>query len=199
MIDRLRQLPQEASLNRDIQGWLLDSVVSYYDKHPIPVQPMKEHTVYLALGTNLGDRLTNLKQAIAALTPQVEVKAKSQVYETPPWGYEDQPKFLNQVIKATTYLEPEPLLKHLKRLEVALGRKVSIPNGPRLIDMDILFYDDLTMDKPSLVIPHPRLHERAFVLLPLMDLAPDLVHPVRRQSVREMAASCSAEGIEKFA
>lgn len=160
---------------------------------------MKEHTVYLALGSNLGDRLTNLKQAIAALTPQVEVKAKSQIYETPPWGYEDQPKFLNQVIKATTYLEPEPLLKHLKRLEVALGRKVSIPNGPRLIDMDILFYDDLTMDKPSLVIPHPRLHERAFVLLPLMDLAPDLVHPVRRQSVREMAASCSAEGIEKFA
>lgn len=160
---------------------------------------MNEHTVYLALGSNLGDRLANLKQAVAALTPQMDVKAKSQVYETPPWGYEDQPKFLNQAIKATTYLEPEPLLKHIKRLEVALGRKASVPNGPRLIDMDILFYDDLVMNKPSLVIPHPRLHERAFVLLPLMDLAPDLVHPVRRQSVRDMAAMCNTEGIEKFA
>src|SRR5688572_3202643 len=98
---------------------------------------MKEHTVYLALGSNLGDRLANLKQAIAAMTPQLEVKTKSQVYETPPWGYENQPRFLNQVIKVTTYLAPEPLLKHLKRLEVALGRKASIPNGPRLIDMDI--------------------------------------------------------------
>ena len=171
----------------------------HFDEHAILVHPMKEHTVYLALGSNLGDRLANLKQAIAALTPQMDVKAKSQVYETPPWGYEDQPKFLNQVIKATTYLEPEPLLKHLKRLEVALGRKASVPNGPRTIDIDILFYDDLVVNKPSLVIPHPRLHERAFVLLPLMDLAPDLVHPVHQQSVHEMAALCNAEGIEKFA
>jgi len=126
------------------------------------------------------------------------VKAKSQVYETPPWGFEDQPKFLNQVIKANTYLDPEPLLKHLKRLEVALGRKESFPNGPRLIDMDILFYDDLVMEKPSLVLPHPRLHERGFVLLPLLEIAPNLVHPVRKQSVREMAEMCSMTGIEKF-
>ena len=159
---------------------------------------MKEHIVYLALGTNLGDRLVNLKQAISALTPQLEVKAKSQVYETPPWGVEEQPKFLNQVIKANTYLDPEPLLKHLKRLEVALGRQESFPNGPRLIDMDILFYDDLVVDKPSLVIPHPRLHERGFVLLPLMEIAPNLVHPVSKKSVREMAELCSMEGIEKF-
>lgn len=160
---------------------------------------MKEHTVYLALGTNLGDRLTNLKQAISALTPQMEVQTKSQVYETPPWGYEDQPKFLNQVIKVQTYLEPEPLLKHLKRLEVALGRKASFQNGPRLIDIDLLFYDDLILNKPSLVIPHPRLHERGFVLLPLMDIAPDLMHPLYKKSVREMAAQCDTHGIEKFA
>lgn len=159
---------------------------------------MKEHTVYLALGSNLGDRLANLKQAIAALTPQMEVKAKSSVYETPPWGYEEQPKFLNQVIKVKTYLDPEPLLKHLKRLEVALGRKESFPNGPRLIDMDILFYDDLVLNGPSLVIPHPRLHERGFVLLPLMDIAPDLVHPINKKSVREMAAESDVGGIEKF-
>ena len=78
---------------------------------------MKEHTVYLALGSNLGDRLANLKQAIDSLTPQMEVRAKSSVYETPPWGYADQPKFLNQVVKAKTYLDPEPLLKHLKTEE----------------------------------------------------------------------------------
>jgi len=160
---------------------------------------MKEHTVYLALGSNLGDRLANLKQAIAALTPQMEVKAKSSVYETPPWGYEDQPKFLNQVIKAKTYLDPEPLLKHLKRLEVALGRQESFPNGPRLIDMDILFYDDLVLNSPALVIPHPRLHERGFVLLPLMEIAPDLIHPVNKKSVREMAAGCDAREIAKVA
>ncbi len=160
---------------------------------------MKEHIVYLALGSNLDDRLSNLKQAIAALTPQLDVKKKSRVYETPPWGYEDQPKFLNQVVRAKTYLEPEPLLKHLKRLEVALGRKESFPNGPRLIDIDILFYDDLILHSPSLVIPHPRLHERAFVLLPLMDIDPELVHPVNRKTVREMLEGCSLEGIEKVA
>ena len=159
---------------------------------------MKEHIVYLALGSNLGDRLANLKQAIAALTPQMEVKAKSQVYETPPWGYEDQPKFLNQVVKAKTYLDPEPLLKHLKRLEIALGRKESFPNGPRLIDIDILFFDDLVLNTPIVVIPHPRLQERGFVLLPLMDIAPDLIHPVNKKSVREMAAECNEEGIERF-
>ena len=116
----------------------------------------------------------------------------------PPWGFEDQPKFLNQVIKAQTYLDPEPLLKHLKRLEVALGRQESFPNGPRLIDIDLLFYDDLVLSKPSLVIPHPRLHERGFVLLPLMDIAPDLVHPVHKKTVQELAAQVNVEGIEKF-
>ena len=160
---------------------------------------MNEHIVYLALGTNLGDRLANLKQAITALTPQLEVKAKSHVYETAPWGFEDQPKFLNQVIKAKTYLDPEPLLKHLKRLELALGRKESFPNGPRLIDLDILFYDDLVLNTPPLTLPHPRLHKRAFVLLPLMDIDPDFVHPGHKKNVREMLAECNTDGIEKFA
>jgi len=160
---------------------------------------MDEHIIYLALGSNLGNRLANLKQALTALSPQMEVKAKSHVYETPPWGYEDQPRFLNQVIKVKSYLEPEPLLKHLRRLEVTLGRKVSFQNGPRLIDIDILFYDDLILNTASLVIPHPRLHERGFVLLPLMDIDPDLVHPANKKSVREMAALSDVDGIEKFA
>jgi len=159
---------------------------------------MNEHIVYLALGSNLDNRLANLKQAVSALSPQMEVKAKSDVYETLPWGYEDQPKFLNQVIKAKTYLDPEPLVKHIKRLEITLGRKPSFQNGPRLIDIDILFYDDLILDTPSLVLPHPHLHERGFVLLPLMDIDPDLVHPVNKKSVREMVMLSDVRGIEKF-
>jgi len=160
---------------------------------------MKEHIVYLALGSNLGDRLANLKRTLAALPPQMQVKAKSHVYETPPSGFADQPKYLNQVIKVQTYLEPELLLKHLKRLEVALGRKATFRNGPRLIDIDILFYDELILETPLLVIPHPRLHERGFVLLPLMDIAPDLIHPVKERSVREMISLCDVGGITKFA
>ena len=159
---------------------------------------MNEHIVYLALGSNLDNRLANLKQAVATLSPQMEVKAKSHVYETPPWGYEDQPKFLNQVIKAKTYLDPEPLVKHIKRLEITLGRKPSFQNGPRLIDIDILFYDDLILDTPSLVLPHPHLHERGFVLLPLMDIDPDLVHPVNKKSIREMVSLSDVRGIERF-
>jgi 2-amino-4-hydroxy-6-hydroxymethyldihydropteridine diphosphokinase len=158
---------------------------------------MDKHIVYLALGSNLGDRVENLKEAVAALPPQMDVKAKSQVYETPPWGYEDQPRFLNQVLKTQTYLQPEPLLKHIKRLEVALGRKASFRNGPRLIDIDILFFDDVVLNTPLLTLPHPHLHERGFVLLPLMDIAPDLVHPVRGKSVREMMAGCNLGGIKQ--
>jgi len=156
---------------------------------------MDEHIVYLALGSNLGNRATNLKEALASLSPQMEVKAKSKVYETPPWGHTEQEKFFNQVVMVKTYLEPELLLKHLKRLEVALGRKASFQNGPRLIDIDILFYDDLVLESPALVIPHPHVHERGFVLLPMLDIAPDLVHPVKQRSVRDMLAGCDLQGI----
>lgn len=159
---------------------------------------MDEHLVYLALGSNVGNRAANLKAAIAALPPQMEVKAKSRVYETPPWGYANQEKFLNQVLKVQTYLKPEQLLKHLKRLEVALGREASFQNGPRLIDIDILFYDDLVFESSTVTIPHPRLHERGFVLMPLMDLAPELVHPLKKQSIRELIAFCDVSGIVPF-
>ncbi|MFN3490647.1 MAG: 2-amino-4-hydroxy-6-hydroxymethyldihydropteridine diphosphokinase [Anaerolineales bacterium] len=147
---------------------------------------MMEHIVYIALGSNLGNRLANIKNAISNLTPQLDVKKKSPVYETPPWGYADQPQFLNQVVMAETYLEPEDLLSHLKRLEVVLGREPTFPNGPRLIDLDILFYDDVIIDSPPLQIPHPRLHQRGFVLVPLHDLAPELIHPALGKSVTEM-------------
>ena len=159
---------------------------------------MIDHTVYLALGSNVGNRAANLKAAISALAPQMEVRAKSNVYETPPWGYREQEKFLNQVLKVETYVEPEPLLKHLKRLEITLGREASFKNGPRLIDIDILFYDDLVIESASVAIPHPRVHERGFVLMPLLDIAPDLIHPVKRKSIRELIAFCDISGIAPF-
>lgn len=160
---------------------------------------MDNHIVYLALGSNLGNREENLKQAIASLSPQMVVKEKSHVYETPPWGYEDQPRFLNQVLKAQTYVQPEQLLKHIKRLEVALGRKATFRNGPREIDIDILMYDDLVLNTSILTLPHPHMHERGFVLLPLMDIAPDLVHPLTGKSVREMLIACNLGGIKQVA
>ena len=159
---------------------------------------MEEHVIYLGLGSNLGNRLNNLKAAVNNLTPQLNVLAKSPIYETPPIGYTEQPPFLNQVLKALTYEDPEPLLGHLKRLEIALGRQPGIPNGPRLIDLDILFYDDLVQKTPSLTIPHPRLHERGFVLVPLNDLAPDLVHPLLNLTIHELLNQCDVTGIQVY-
>jgi len=157
-----------------------------------------DHTIYLSLGSNVGNRAANLKNAVASLRPQMDIKAKSKVYETPPWGYTEQEKFLNQVVKVNTYVEPEPLLKHLKRLEIALGRQETFHYGPRLIDIDILFYDNLVMETPSLVIPHAHVHKRGFVLLPLMDIAPDLVHPVLKKSIRDLITLCDLGGIEVY-
>ena len=157
-----------------------------------------KHFFYLALGTNLGDRLANLRAAIATLPPAVTVMAKSHIYETPPWGYTDQSAFLNMALEGETPLKPLALLAHLKRLETDLGRTPTFRFGPRLIDMDILFYDDLVMETPGLVIPHPRLHERAFILVPLVDIAPDLRHPVLGKTVKELLASCDTKGIKRY-
>ena len=153
------------------------------------------HLVYLALGTNLGDRLANLTSAIQALPPTVQPLAVSRVYETPPWGYLDQPAFLNQVIRAQTELAPEDLLAWLKRLESDLGRQPGVRYGPRLIDLDILLYDDRHLETPALTIPHPRLGERAFVLVPLADLAPDLRHPALGLTIRQLLEKVDRSGI----
>ena len=153
------------------------------------------HTVYLGLGTNLGDRRMNLQTAIRALPPAVLVRAESKIYETPAWGYEDQPRFLNMAIEAQTELAPKDLLAHIKEIERRLGRKATFRWGPRVIDIDILFFDELVLESPQLIIPHARLQERAFVLVPLRDLAPDLMHPVLHKSIRQLSEEVDASGI----
>ena len=157
-----------------------------------------EHIVYLALGSNMGNRLANLKAAISNVTPQMTVKKKSSVYETPPWGFKEQDAFLNQVIKVKTSLAPEPLLRHLKRLEVALGRVPNFQNGPRLIDIDILFFDNMIIETPPLIVPHPRLHERAFVLVPLAEIEPDFSHPILQKSVSKLLEDLDRSEIKLF-
>jgi 2-amino-4-hydroxy-6-hydroxymethyldihydropteridine diphosphokinase len=154
-----------------------------------------EHDIFLAIGTNLGDRHANLRAALHSLPPDVELVAVSRIYETPPWGFTDQPAFLNMVIHARTRLSPESLLSKLKQAEVQIGREPGFRWGPRLIDLDILFYDDLILDLPPLVIPHKRLHERAFVLVPLADVAAEFVHPVFGKTVRDLLADVDTSGI----
>jgi 2-amino-4-hydroxy-6-hydroxymethyldihydropteridine diphosphokinase len=155
--------------------------------------------VFLALGTNLGDRLGNLQAALAALPPAVTVLESSPVYETPPWGVAEQPAFLNMVIKGKTRQGPISLLKHLKLLETRLGRLPSVRYGPRKIDIDLLFYDDILLNTPELTIPHPRLHERAFVLVPLAALAPQLVHPRLGKTVLQLLTGVDATGVNPYA
>jgi len=152
--------------------------------------------IFLSLGTNLGDRKANLVNAIAAMWPSIRVLQESPVYETAPWGYEEQPSFLNQIIQGETVLPPLDLLHSLKKLETELGREPSFRYGPRLIDMDILFYDDLVFRTPELTIPHPHLHKRAFVLVPMADIAPDFVHPVMQKNIQQLLDHLSHEDIQ---
>ncbi len=155
-------------------------------------------TVFLALGTNLGDRVENLRAALQALTKVVAIDQVSPIYETPPWGVTDQPAFLNMVLRAETDLDPLALLNRLKDLEVRLGRKPSFRYGPRLIDLDILFYGQQVVALDNLSIPHPRLPERAFVLVPLAAIAPDLQHPTLHQTVSELLSAVDASEIRPF-
>ena len=153
---------------------------------------------YIALGSNLRDRAAHLAAARTALTRRMVLCRISRIYETPPWGYADQPAFLNQVVEAETDLSPEALLAYLKSLEAALGRRPTFRYGPRVIDLDILFYEDLVLETPRLTIPHPRLHERAFVLVPLAEIAPRLRHPLLGLAVSELAAGIEGDGVVEW-
>jgi len=159
---------------------------------------MTTSKVYLALGTNLGDRPGNLRAALTILPPHVTILKKSAVYETQPWGVTDQPAFLNMVLKGETRMTPLELLHYLKDLETRLGRHSSIRYGPRNIDIDILFYDEIIFHTPELTIPHPNLHERAFVLVPLADLAAKFMHPGIGKTVRQLLAQVDTTGVKRY-
>lgn len=116
--------------------------------------------IYLSLGSNLGDRKINLEKAIDLLSSEIKIQHVSSIYETDPEGYKEQPKFLNMVISGNTELEPELLLKFVKNIETGMGRVTSFPNAPRLIDIDILFYNNEILESQDLIIPHPRIKTR---------------------------------------
>jgi 2-amino-4-hydroxy-6-hydroxymethyldihydropteridine diphosphokinase len=156
-------------------------------------------TIYLSLGSNLGDRRRNLASAIARLAPDVRVLRASPIYETEPVDYTAQRWFLNLVVEAETGLFPLQLLSRIHRIERALGRVRTVPKGPRTIDIDILFHGNTVMRTATLEIPHPGIPQRRFVLAPLADLTPALRHPVTRQTVRELLDAAPHQTIRHLA
>ena len=159
----------------------------------------KSATAYLGLGSNLGDRERNLALALSLLSERVEVGRVSSVYETEPVGYQEQPLFLNMVCRVTTRLSARQLMRLIITVEKSMGRVRSFRNAARIIDIDILFSDDAVVKTRHLTIPHPRLAERAFVLTPLDEIAPDLIHPELDKSIAELAAALGQpQGVVKW-
>jgi 2-amino-4-hydroxy-6-hydroxymethyldihydropteridine diphosphokinase len=157
--------------------------------------------VALGLGTNKGDRLFNIRRAVAIIAERVgSVLVRSDVFETPPWGVHAQPRFLNACILAGVELPPQELLAKIKEIERDMGRQKNGRWGPREIDVDILLYNDMRAVKdPNLSIPHPHMRERAFVLLPLAEIAPGWIHPTSGLSVSELLKRIDSGGILRIA
>jgi 2-amino-4-hydroxy-6-hydroxymethyldihydropteridine diphosphokinase len=143
--------------------------------------------VYLLLGSNLGDRLFLLKQAAGYIETQAgTIVQYSSIYETKSWGKTDEPDYLNQVLLINTMLQPHELLAKLLEIELLLGRKREEKWGSRTMDIDILFYDDMIINEPGLTVPHPQLHNRRFTLEPLVELAPNFIHPVLQKALKKL-------------
>jgi len=157
---------------------------------PAPGTPLRQ-IVYLSIGSNVGDRMANLRGALGDLTDKGQcIRRVSSFYSTEPVGYLSQPWFLNIAVELETTLTPRALLEVCQAIEHARGRKRSFPGAPRIIDLDILLYGDLIVDKPELQIPHPRMAERRFVLAPLAEIAPEAVHPILKISIQALLVSC---------
>ncbi|MEJ2109237.1 MAG: 2-amino-4-hydroxy-6-hydroxymethyldihydropteridine diphosphokinase [Acidobacteriota bacterium] len=151
------------------------------------MQPIR---TYISAGSNIGDKDKNLEHALKKLEAAGAVAQTSPIFETEPVGYEDQPWFLNMVVGMDTRMSARDLLRCCMQIETSQGRTRSFKNAPRTLDLDILFYGDLVLEERDLCIPHPRLTERRFVLVPLARIAPDLVHPIIRKSIRTLLHEC---------
>lgn len=147
---------------------------------------MPDNKVYIALGSNLGDRKKLLKDALEEIQDFASLEKQSRIIETEPIGYKNQPKFLNMVAEISTDLSPIELIFRLQEIEHKMGRKREIENGPRTIDLDILLYNDKIVNQPNLQIPHPRMHQREFVLAPLAEIAPEAKHPKLHKTISQL-------------
>lgn len=154
--------------------------------------------VFLGLGSNVGDRQKHLEKAVIEISKFALVEDLSSVYETAAWGNIHQDKFLNQCLKIKTDENPLSLLKGLKKIEKHIGRVTREKWGPREIDIDILLYDNDIIDSNLLVIPHPYLHERAFVLVPLCEIAAHIVHPVLQKTIDDLSKKVNPKGIDQY-
>ncbi|AKD58758.1 2-amino-4-hydroxy-6-hydroxymethyldihydropteridine diphosphokinase [Spirosoma radiotolerans] len=151
--------------------------------------------IYLLLGANLGDRVQTLHRAVDLIAERLgTVMQQSALYETAPWGVVDQPAYLNQVLAVETMLRPEDVLVQTQIIEQELGRVRFEKWGARVIDIDMLYYDHLIQQSDTLTIPHPYLHQRRFTLVPLAEIAPNLVHPVFKKTTSELLAECADNG-----
>ena len=159
---------------------------------------MAQKTTYLGLGSNIGDREANLREAVEGLAPDVRVLRVSPIYETEPLEYTNQRWFLNLVVEAGTELFPLQLLSRVGRIERDLGRVRAVPKGPRTIDIDILLFGNAVVRGARLEVPHPRMAERRFVLAPLADLAPDLRHPATGRTMREMLDAAPRQTVRRL-
>lgn len=152
--------------------------------------------IYLSLGTNLGNKKENLTYAVQLLSEKIDILKTSSFYETEPVGYKDQPWFMNIVVEGTTHLSPEDLLVFTQSIEQAMKRVKTIVNGPRIIDVDILLYESVKLNTETLIIPHPRMTERAFVMYPLFEISPDLI--IDGKSLKNMMESFKGEEIKRL-
>ena len=154
--------------------------------------------VYLSIGTNLGNKIENLKNAISRLSSIVTIDSISSVYETEPLNVQKQDNFLNIAIEVQTNFPPLELIEKLKKIESEMGRVLSESNKPRIIDIDIIFYNSIILDEVRIQVPHPRAHKRAFVIFPIMDLNPAFVHPILNKSLMEISKNLSNQRISKL-